>query len=369
MIRRIVMYLILISFFLGGYMVMSMIPTIEKKPADPAVETKQEVLKRIRVMTVSPRPFQETITIPGTTEAYYDLELSPAIPGTMEKVYVKEGDFVKKGQTLFLIDLRSRQAMLQEAKSGHDLAVKTLARTESLYRKGNSSVQDYDQAQATETQTAATMKRLEVDISLGTMYAPQDGFIDKVSIDEGEFARDGVPIIKLLVIDPIKISAGIPEKYIDSLAKEKEALVLLESLHDKRPGKVLRLAYGADTQTNTYEAKLTVDNKDFRIRPGMIVRVQFVTKRVADALLVPLFSLVKGEKSMSVFVEKDGKVEQREIQLGGINGDFAQIAKGIAPNENIVVVGQKDLTGQEKVQVMERITELPASLTPEVISK
>ena len=347
---------------------MSMIPTaVETKPAEPSAETKLEILKRIRVMAVSPQPYQETITVPGTAEAYSDIDLSPAIPGTMEKVFVEEGDFVKKGQELFRIDLRTRQAMLQEAKAAHELAQKTLTRTESLYRKGNTSVQEFDQAQATETQTAAAVKRLEVDISLGTMYASQDGFIDKVNIDEGEFARDGVPIAKLLVINPVKISVGIPEKYVDLLAKEKSALVLFESLHDKRPGKILRLAYGADTQTNTYEAKLAVDNKDFRIRPGMIVRTQFVTRRIPDALLVPLFSLVKGEKSMSVFVEKDSAVEQREVQVGGISGDFAQIAQGLIPNENIVVVGQKDLVDKEKVQVMERIADLPVSAATEVV--
>jgi membrane fusion protein, multidrug efflux system len=356
MIKRILMYIVLIVIFGGSMLVLSKYAAEDTDGTEENGLVKEEVIKRVRVMEIQPRAFEETITVPGSVEAFADVMMAAAIPGVVEKVNVKEGDFVKKGQELFQIDLRTRNAIKQEAQAVHELAMKTLKRTEALYKRGDVAVQELDEAQAAEVQAAASLRRLDVEISLGHVNAPIDGYIDKVEVNEGEYVHDGSVMALLLSLNQVKISVGVPEKFADAVSGEAEALVLIEALGEKRNAKIDRLAYGADPQTKTFEATLILDNKDLRIRPGMIVRTQFVTARNPNALMVPLFSLVKNDSGMRLFVEKDGVVESRPVQIGGIDGDFVEITNGIEENEAVVVIGQKDLVDKQKVDVMERIT-------------
>lgn len=368
MIRRIFLYLFLILFFAGAFLGMSMIPSVEEqKESELDSVVKEETLKRVQVMEVAPRPFQETILVPGKIEANADVKIAASIPGIVEKVNVKEGDFVKKGEELFQIDLRSRQAMLNEAKAAYDLALKTLQRTEKLLKNGDVTVQEFDEAKSREIQAKAMVNRLQVEVSLGHVNAPRDGVIDQVHVEEGEYVHDGVALALLLDLEPAKISVGIPEKHADAVAGENESVVFIESLTEKREAKIDRLAYSANPQTNTFEATLILDNSDFRLRPGMIVRAEFTTKRTSDALLVPLFSLVKGESGMNLFVEKDGRVEARPVQMGGMKGNLVEITDGLKAQEHIVVSGQRELVDRQEVKVMEIVTEMPQVSSPEVV--
>jgi len=224
--------------------------------------------------------------------------------------------------------------------------------------RGDVTVQQLDEAQSTALQTSARVKRMDVEVSLGHIYAPVSGVIDQVDVEVGEYKGEGMRLVRLLNLDRVKISVGAPERYADAVSRESEAHVLIEALSETRSAKIERVAYGANSQTNTFEVLLTMDNADHRIRPGMIVKARLVVKRIPDALLIPLFSLVKKASGMNVFVEKEGMVEARMVRMGAIDGDRVEILEGIQPNERIVVIGHKDLADGQKVKVMETVPAL-----------
>ncbi len=362
MIRRIVLYFALIVFFFGGFYVMSMIPSaVDEKEAKISEMVNGTPLTRVSVMTVEPRPLVETITMPGTVEAYEDITLGAVIPGVVEKIHVQEGDRVTKGQELFQIDLRSRLAMQAEALATFDLAQKTLERRKKLRERGDVTIQEYDEAVSAAEQAAAAKRRWEVEVSLGKIAAPIDGFIDRVDVDEGEYMHEGAELARLLKLDQVKITVGIPELHVDSVSKRKQAQIYIDGLQEERNAVIERVAYAADTLTNTFEATLRVDNPDYRIRPGMIVRATLITKEIPDAMMAPLFSLVKRESGMVLFVEKEGEVEARHVVMGAIDKNSVEILQGLLPGENIIVVGQKDLVHGQKVEVVERVPQSTAA--------
>lgn len=350
---RVAIYLILPVFFFGGLYGLSLIPSssAQKASEDPVREAP---LKRIKVMEVIPQSLEETVLLPGSVEAYADVNLGAAIPGIVEAVYVKEGDRVTKGQELFRIDLRSREARLSDAKAAHELAVKSLERKKNLRQRGDVTIQEYDEATAQEQQAAAILRSMEVEVSLGHVYAPMDGIIDRIEAEVGEYMHEGSLLARLLSIDRVKVTVGVPEKYAAAAAREKKSLVHLEALGQIQEAALDRLAFEANSQTNTFEAKLILDNKNHTIRPGMIVRAEIVTKRQPDALMIPLFALVKRETGMVVFVEKDGVVSTRPVKMGAFQKQLVEIPEGLEPNEHIVIIGQQDLVDGQHVEVMEK---------------
>ena len=353
-IKSTIKYVVLFAIFFGSIYAISTIPPSSSSGNSNSEETTQQApLKRVKVLELIPQPFEETILLPGTVEASADVTVGAGIPGIVEAVHIEEGDRVKKGQRLIQIDLRAREARLTEAKAAHELAKKTLERMQKLRKRGDVTVQEYDEAVAAESQRAASVRSMDVDVSLGHIIAPMNGIVDRIDVEQGEYVHDGTPLARLLAMDTVEIKGGVPERYADAVSREKEAVVIMGALGEERVGKMERLAFGANTLTNTFEATVVLDNPDHRIRPGMIVQVQLTTKRVSDALLVPLFALVKREDGMVGFVEKDGKVQSRRIVLGSFQKDQIEVIDGLQPHERIIVIGQQDLVEDQLVQVAE----------------
>ncbi len=353
-LMRSIMYLALPVFVVGSFYVMSLIPSSSAQKS-ASIETIQEKapLQRIQSIEIIPIPLQETVLLPGTVEAYDDVNVSAGIPGIIEGVYVKEGDRVKKGKELFQIDLRSRTARVEDAKAAHELAKKSLERKKILNKRGDVTVQEYDEAVSQERRASAIMRTMQVEVSLGHISAPMDGIIDRIDVEKGEYAPEGSQLARLLSMDKVKVVVGVPEFYADAVSHEKEAMVHLESLGEILPAKIERLAFEANAQTNTFEATLVLDNPDYRIRPGMIVRAEITTKRVDEALVIPLLALIKRASGMIVFIEKDGIVHSQPVKLGAFKKDRIEITDGLKPHDRVVVVGQQDLVDDQQVQVME----------------
>ncbi|MGC9328324.1 MAG: efflux RND transporter periplasmic adaptor subunit, partial [Candidatus Hinthialibacter sp.] len=328
---RLLKYMSLPLFILGVYFAITLIPNSSAQREE--VQSSAPPLKRVKVMEAAPQPFEETILIPGVVEAYEDVNIGAGIPGIVEKVYVKEGDRVKKGKELFQIDLRSRQARLEDAKAAYELAKKSLERKKTLRQRSNITIQEYDEAVANELQAAAIMRSLEVEVSLGHIYAPMEGIIDAIEADVGEYMHEGAQLARLLSIDQVKIVVGVPERYADGAAREKTADIHLEALYEIRRAELERIALEANPQTNTFEATLILENKDHRVRPGMIVRAEMVVKRVQNALLVPFEALVKRETGMVVFVVQEGIATSRSVEIGAFQKQFVEILAGIQPYE------------------------------------
>lgn len=351
-IRIIVLYGILLTAFFGAMYGLSFIQTPE---ADMQKDSTQHeiALKRIDTLEIVPQRFEETITIPGVVEAEEDVTMGASIIGIVEKKLIEEGQTVTKGQELFHIDMRTRRAMLNEMESAHSLAKKNLERIEALYKKGNIPRQDYDDAVSREEQTRAAVERMKVDVSLGVVEAPISGIADKVFADEGEFMMEGQELTRLLQLNQVEIRAGVAERYADDVNRERKATVVIEALNERIPAMVERVAFGGDTSTNTYEVTISLDNPNMRIRPGMIAMIELIVRQTDDAVLIPIFSVIRSENGMIAFVEKDGVVEERVLELGGFKGDLVEVVNGLNAHERIVVTNQKDLVHGQKVNVMQ----------------
>jgi len=116
-------------------------------------------------------------------------------------------------------------------------------------------------------------------------------------------------------------------------------------------GTVDFVAYKADPGTKTFLVRVLIDNPEHRIRPGMIVRVAFLRRVIADALVAPLFALVDKGGERILFVEKDGIAHARTVSLGIIEGDRIQITKGLNAGDHLIVTGQTEVEEGMRVQV------------------
>jgi len=171
-------------------------------------------------------------------------------------------------------------------------------------------------------------------------------------LDEGEYADIGKPIADIVNIDRIKVNVRVPELDVRFVKKGQQTPLKIDAFPDRTIiGTVDFVSFKADSATKTFLVRSIIDNPDHDIRPGMIGRVAFVRRVIADAVVAPLFTMVDKGGERIVFVEENGVAQSRTITIGVIEGDRVQITSGLNPGDHLIVKGHTEVEDGMKVIV------------------
>jgi len=307
----------------------------------------------VKVEIVRPRPMKEYLILPGTVEAWQDIDLSAKIGGTVDWVGPEEGDPVSSGEAIVRLDTAALVAHLNQAKAQLYEAEKDYGRTAKLVRDHVMMPAQLDAALAKRDIARANLEAARVALDNATVRSPIAGIADRIPVDRGEHVNAGQTVAKIVQIDKVKIVVHVPEKDVRYFRVGQQAGVFLDDIRLKQmvPGKIYYLAVTADPFSRTFPMKIVVDNSDGRFRPGMIVRVGLVRRKADRALTAPLFAVVDRGDHKAIFVEKQGRAVERRVVPGIVEGGRVQIVEGLSEGERLIVVGQRDLTDGEEIEV------------------
>lgn len=313
---------------------------------------KQDSAIKVSVIKVEPATMLDALMLPGETEAIEDVVLAAEHGGQVEAVDVKEGDMVKKGQLLAEIDVATLKTALDRAEANYKMAEDQAERRKKLIKKKVIGQEEYDKIETARIVASNVLREAKVLYQKGFVRSPINGRINKLYVDQGEFADRGKPVADLVNIEKIRVNVYVPELDVRYLKVGDPSRITLDAYPGQEwYGKVDFVAFKADPATKTFHARVVVDNADGRIRPGMIARAGFLKQTLENAVAAPLGALVDKGGERLVFVEKDGKAEARTVELGVVELDRIQITKGLEIGENLIVVGQNDIEDGMKVQV------------------
>lgn len=321
----------------------------------PGAEATQKQAKKAPVVVGEflPDKIVEYRTLPASVEAWEDINLSAKRSGTIESLPLEEGEEVTSGHVILRVDTATLEARVNQANAQLVQARKHFERTEKLVNNRVSQLAELDDAVAQRDVAQANLEVAQVDLANATLRAPLSGVVDRLMFDEGEYVREGDVVAKVVQTDHVKVVVNIPEMDVRYLKIGEEVDVILNA--DRREatyeGKVYYLALTADPISRTFPMYVEVNNEKGELRPGMIVRVRLVRREIAEAIAVPLFAIVdRGEKKV-VFVENDGVAQQREVELGVIEGYRIEVTRGLKTGDRVIIVGQRDLVDGEAVDV------------------
>jgi multidrug efflux system membrane fusion protein len=313
------------------------------------------------------------ITTFGRVQAIASVALRSRIDGVIASVPVKEGQDVKEGDVLFTLDDRQARASLKQAEGALardraqlEKAKRDLARLTPLEAKSFVSKQQFDLAQsslaALEGSVAADEAMAEnarVQLSYTVMRAPISGRIGGVSSKTGNTVRvaDTAPMLTINQLKPIYVSFSLPQASFPPLQEAMatgpvSVRVSMSGQADAANTGVITFVENAvDAMTNTVGVKATVANENLRLWPGQFVDV-LITLSVEDkATVVPSEAVQMGPAGTFVFVVgADDKAQMRPVDVSRSLGAETVIAKGIAPGEKVVTLGQLALEPGVKVR-------------------
>lgn len=337
----------------------------------------------VKVEVVNPHyeNIYKQIESSGRLDAKFSVDIVARVQGWLEKSYFKEGDYVKEGTTLFLIEpneykiaVNKAQAALKETKANLINAEKDLARAEELVKQDYVSKAYYDQVLAKRDSLKAALgvqqsalEGAKLNLSYTTIKAPVSGKIGKIIITQGNLvnAQSG-PLAKLVSTSPIYAYFTIKsDDYLDFKKSAKEGdkegldsmvvnIILSDGSKYPEDGKVEFVDNVVDTNLGTISLRATFSNKDNSLVPGDFIKVTATSKEAQKKLLVPMEAVQESEKGMYVAkVNDDNVVEQQFITTSGQKGDCWIVSEGLEENDKVITKGLQKVRVGGKVEIIQ----------------
>ena len=174
-------------------------------------QTRERVVA-VETMTLQPVSFEDRIRINGNVTAHDDAMIAVETPGQIQFI-AERGTRVNRGDVIMRLDDRLLQANYAAAQSGYDLAEDVYQRQAALHADSVISTVQYLQSRSQRDQAAAQLAAIEKQLGDATLRAPFSGRIEERFTSVGQFASPGVPVLRLVNTDEIRISGGIPERF------------------------------------------------------------------------------------------------------------------------------------------------------------
>ncbi len=306
-----------------------------------------------------------SVSFTGSIEASERAEVSTRIMGHVVEVAVKEGDSVKKGQTLVKIDVRdvrsqikmakSRLAQAQEnlkaAKANYEAVEKTYRRFEKLLQDKAITQHEFDQIKARYEAAKAQLeaakegvrlakeaiKAASTNIDYGVVKAPFDGLVVSKLVDKGDLAKPGYPLV-VLERPPFKLRVNLPEKYIGRIKPGDRFKVVVDSVGRELSAKVIEVSPSVNPMSRTFQVKLLIEDKA-PLKSGLYAKL-LVPKKGATTLLIPKEAVYQRWDFTGVWsVSPEGVLKLRLVRLGNTYGDYVEVLSGLDAGERIVIEG------------------------------
>ncbi|MFD1561708.1 efflux RND transporter periplasmic adaptor subunit [Paraburkholderia silviterrae] len=334
-------------------------------PVTEAAAAAKPPAADVDVATVISRSITDYQEYSGRIEAIDYVDIRPQVSGTIVAVNFRDGAMVKKGDLLFTIDPRPYQAevdrtaaQLASAESRSGYAAADWERAQRLLTDNAIAKRDYDEAQNANREAVAAVKAAKAaleaaQINLGytAITAPVSGRVSRAELTVGNVVSTGAnaPVLTTLVsMSPIYASFDVDEHtYLRFLGHDSKETVpvwigLANEMGYSRQGVIDSVDNRLDTSSGTIRVRARFDNADGVLVPGLYARVRVGGGAPHPAVLVSDVAVqTDQDKKFVLLVNKESKVEYREVTLGDQNRGLRVIAGGLQPGDRIVVNGMQ----------------------------
>ncbi len=351
----------------------------------PTPEAAQEVPSsavRVAVVPAERRSLiRQSFSASATLEARENVVLLSKVSGRLSEMRVSQGDGVKKGDVVAVLDHRDQDAQVsalqaqvnaakaeaEQAGAQLENATKEKERYERLRKEGyatqqelDSRIMTYQSARASYNRSLASVKQQEANLSAQkvsrseyTLLSPMDGVVLKdYSLTPGTMISASTSVAEIADVRSMKGVAQLSEMQASRVSVGMKVVLSGDGFPGVEvEGSVSRISPYVDSSTRTLQVEVVADNAASGgiLKPGMFVSVLFVEKEAVDALTIPSHALRENGK---VFVDTNVTAEERTVETGLTLPDVVQILSGLEEGER-VVVGGKNLKGGEKIVVGE----------------
>ena len=318
----------------------------------------------ITTITTSEQKFNNFIELQGNVKTKQNVLVYPEMPGILNKVYVKEGQKVKKDQILATIDDGGLSQQLLLLKSNEQLAKTTFERQKRLWDQKIGSEIQYLQAKTSYDSQKNATKQLKKQLGKFTIRAPFSGIIDDVFKEKGTVVAPGpgAELFRIINLSDMYVETDVPESYISSIKKNKMVEVNFPILGRSYDSSIRQVGNFINPTNRTFRIEVGIPNLDGEIKPNLTAKLRLNDYTNKNAILIPQSIISENAKGQQfIYVVKDNKeknqvyAERLVIETGKTNGDFIEVTKNLDANVEVILEGARSVNNGQVVKVIKKI--------------
>ena len=328
------------------------------------------------VSVVAEHPRRQTIVpkirFSGTLQPIWQADVAAKVDGRIERVLVQEGQAVAAGDDLVVLEQKDMSAAYLAAEGAYvdartnlEKTAMDLERYEKLLLDGAVSQESVDHlrfayanAEAKLDAAQGALDAAQSRLGGTTVSTPRAGIIQKRYYQEGFYAKVGTALFNIADISTLLAKIDVPEGYVASVAPGGAVDFTIPSMagDDKSAqGRITRVAPVADSASRTFEAEVSIDNRDGRLKGGVYADAVITTKAKENVLTVPFSAIVMRDDQRTVYVIEDDTAVRRVVNTGYIGDDLVEILGGVTENDLVIAGGQNKLREGSRVKVVDRL--------------
>ncbi|WP_445386184.1 efflux RND transporter periplasmic adaptor subunit [Robiginitalea sp. IMCC44478] len=317
----------------------------------------------VTTLEVQPRPFNHYLELQGDVQTKQNILLFPEMPGTLEKVYVKEGDAVKKGQLLGRIDDGGLASGLEQLRTQAALAETTYERQKRLWEQNIGSEIQYLQAKTNYEATLNAVNQAQAQLAKSAIRAPFSGIVDDIMQEEGSTVNPaaGMPVFRIVNLTEMYVEVAVPESHLAGVRPGKEVIIFLPVLGDSITTKVRQTGNYINPANRSFSVEVPVPNAEGKIKPNLTARVNINDYSNPEALLIPpsvISENAEGQQYVYVATMMESNsmatAEKRIITTGLIQGDWVEVLSGLRAGDQIIDEGARRVREGQEIQIIEK---------------
>lgn len=280
----------------------------------------------------------------GSLSAINRITVSSQIPGEVKQILFKDGQSVKQGDNLIVLDDTVHQGELFAAAASLDLSKRDFERTEKLIHSNAISKQNFDKAKSDYKNKQALLKIARANLAKTKIQAPFNGVLEDKQISIGDFVQAGQALITLTDLDHLKVDYTVPEKYLAKLkVGQKVELTTNAYPGEVFVGKVNFKSHNIDPGNRSIRIQAIISNDQHKLLPGLFVTVNHHLGQT-EALTIPTESLQTRIDGEHVYIIADGKAKDVAISVGQHINDRIQVLTGLDLNSEVIIQGQQKIS-------------------------
>lgn len=329
-------------------------------------KTEPEKLVNVQVWESRSEKIQPNLETTGTLKADEEVVVSSEVDGIIRKIHVDEGTVVGVGtllaeinETDYKLDWKRSDAALKQAQASLANAQAEYKRKDALFKEELITRQQFDDistrvllAEADLERAKATLETSKERLSRTKIYSPLRGAVKERRVSVGDYVRNSTPLFQIIKTDPLKLNFTVSERDLASLKIGQEVVFTVDALADRKfKGRVNLLYPNVEERTRTLQAEAIVPNSNQVLKPGSFARVFIYTQQPREAVVAPITALLYDSGKIRIFVAEGNIARERIVKIGGKYGEYVEVVEGLKEKEQVVVIGQNNLSEGVKLNV------------------
>ncbi len=327
---------------------------LEIKKLDP-----QERIPLITTFAAKETVFNHFVELQGSVDTKKNLVIYPEYPGTLTRVYVKEGQKVSKGQILAKIDDGGLSQQVAQLEIQADLAKTTFERQERLWNQKIGSEIQFLQAKSNYEAQQRAVNQLKQQVGKTLVRAPFSGTIDDVITEQGSVVASGQSqLFRIVNLQDMYIETDVPERYISNITPGKNVQVEFPILGKKMDAKIRQAGNFINPANRTFKIEVAVSNKDKSIKPNLTAKLKINDYKNEKAILIPQSIISENAEGQQYVytvadkVENKAKAKRVIIETGKTQGDYIEVLSGLENGNEIIDEGARSVKDGQDIKIL-----------------